>query len=151
MLDDTDRRLLRHLLADPGLGTAELAERAGITAATGWRRLEKLTAAGVIKAQEAVIDWRRLGYEVEVALRFTLDKTEPRAFDEFLAAARLVPEVTGIETFLGRVDVRLTVIARDMQHYADVYRSRILMLPHITDIEALMLIATIKDAEALPL
>jgi Lrp/AsnC family transcriptional regulator len=151
MLDDTDRRLLRHLLADPGLGTAELAERAGITAATGWRRLEKLTAAGVIKAQEAVIDWRRLGYEVEVSLRFTLDKTEPRAFDEFLAAARLVPEVTAIETFLGRVDVRLTVIARDMQHYADVYRSRILTLPHITDIEALMLIATIKDAEALPL
>ncbi len=50
-----------------------------------------------------------------------------------------------IETFLGRVDVRLNVIARDMAQYQEIYRSRILTLPHIADIEALMLIATIKD------
>lgn len=151
MLDDTDRRLLRHLLAEPALGTAELAARAGLTTATCWRRLERLTERGVIGARQAVIDWRRLGYEVEVSLRFTLDKTDPRAFDEFLAAARTVPEVIGIETFLGRVDVRLNVIARDMKHYQELYRSRILSLPHITDIEALMLVATIRETEALPL
>ncbi|MVX50920.1 winged helix-turn-helix transcriptional regulator, partial [Rhodobacter sphaeroides] len=135
----------------PALGTAELAARAGLTTATCWRRLERLTERGVIGARQAVIDWRRLGYEVEVSLRFTLDKTDPRAFDEFLAAARTVPEVIGIETFLGRVDVRLNVIARDMKHYQELYRSRILSLPHITDIEALMLVATIREAEALPL
>lgn len=151
MLDDTDRRLLRHLLAEPSLGTAELATRAGLTTATCWRRLERLTETGVIGARQAVIDWRKLGYAVEVSLRFTLDKTDPRAFDEFLAAARLVPEVIGIETFLGRVDVRLNVIARDMRHYQELYRARILSLPHITDIEALMLVATLREAEALPL
>ena len=107
--------------------------------------------AGVIRSESMVIDWRKLGYEVEVSLRFTLDKTDPRAFEGFIAAAREVPEVIAIETFLGRVDVRLNVIARDMAHYAEVYRSRILTLPHIADIEALMLIATIKDAEGLPL
>ena len=151
MLDDTDRRILRQLLADPALATAELAARAGVTAATCWRRLERLEAAGVIGAREAVIDWRQMGYEVEVSLRFTLDKTDPRAFDEFLEGARVVPEVVSIETFLGRVDVRLTVIARDMMQYQEIYRSRILALPHIADIEALMLVATIKDEGALPL
>ena len=105
----------------------------------------------MIGAREAVIDWRRMGYEVEVSLRFTLDKTDPRAFDEFLDGARGVPEVVSIETFLGRVDVRLTVIARDMKQYQEIYRSRILALPHIADIEALMLVATIKDEGALPL
>ena len=92
-----------------------------------------------------------MGYEVEVSLRFTLDKTNPRAFDEFLAAAREVPEVVAIETFLGRVDVRLNVIARDMAQYQQVYRARILTLPHIAEVDALMLIATIKDSEGLPL
>jgi Lrp/AsnC family transcriptional regulator len=150
MLDDTDRRILRHLLAEPGLATADLAERAGVTAATCWRRLERMEAGGVIRGRRAVIDWRRLGYEVEVSLRFTLDKTNPRAFDEFIAAAREVPEVVAIETFLGRVDVRLNVIARDMAQYQEVYRTRILALPHIADIEALMLVATIKDEGALP-
>jgi len=151
MLDDTDRRILRHLQADPGLGTAELAKRSGVTSATCWRRLEKMQAAGVILGQEAVIDWAALGYAVEVSLRITLDKTQPRAFDEMIAAAREVPEVLEIQTFLGRVDLRLSVIARDMTHYQQLYRSRILTLPHIADIEALMHIARVKTDEALPI
>jgi len=150
-IDDTDRRILRQLLAEPGLATADLAARAGVTAATCWRRLERLAEAGILKGQHAVVDWRQLGWAVEVSLRFTLDKTNPRAFDEFLEAARAVPEVIEIQTFLGRVDIRLNVIARDMGHYQEVYRDRILTLPHIADIESLMLVSTIKDSGSLPL
>jgi Lrp/AsnC family transcriptional regulator len=150
-LDDADRRILRHYLAEPGLERALLADRAGVTPATLWRRLDRLREAGVIRAEGVVIDWRALGYEVEVSLRFTLDKTNSRAFDEFIGAARGVAEVIGIETFLGRVDVRLNVIARDMGHWTAVYREKILMLPHIQEVEALMLIATVKDAAGLPL
>ena len=150
-IDDTDRRILRHWLAEPALDRAALADRAGVTGATLWRRLDRLRAGGVIRAESAVIDWRALGYAVEVSLRFTLDKTNPRAFDEFIAAARGVPEVTSIETFLGRVDMRLTVIARDMGHWTGIYRDRILTLPHIAEVEALMLVATIKDSGGLPL
>jgi len=150
-LDDTDRRILRQYLAEPGADRAALADRAGVTPATLWRRLERLREGGVIRAEGALIDWRALGYSLEVSLRFTLDKTDPRAFDEFIAAARQVPEVTQIETFLGRVDVRLTVIARDMGHYTEVYRARILGLPHIAEVEALLLISTIKDMAGLPL
>lgn len=150
-IDDADRRLLRHLLAEPGATTADLAERAGLTTATCWRRIERLKSAGVLGAPKAVIDWRALGYEVEVSLRFNLDKTNPRAFDEFIEEARKVPEVIRIETFLGRVDLRLNMIARDMAHYAELYRRRILLLPHIQEIEALMLVATIKDDATLPI
>lgn len=150
-LDDTDRRILRHWLAEPGLERAVLAERAGVTAATLWRRLDRLREGSVIRSEGARVDWRALGYEVEVSLRFTLDKTNPRAFDEFIAAAREVPEVIGIETFLGRVDVRLNVIARDMGHWTGIYRDRILTLPHIAEVEALMLVSTIKETGGLPL
>jgi Lrp/AsnC family transcriptional regulator len=149
--DDTDRRILRRLLAEPSLSINDLADRAGVTPATCGRRLERLRQAGILKGSHAVIDWHALGYNVEVSLRLTLDKTEPRAFDEFLAAARDVAEVLEIQTFLGRVDVRLSVIARDMTHYQEVYRRRILTLPHIADIEALMHVATLKSGEALPI
>ncbi|WP_170363150.1 Lrp/AsnC family transcriptional regulator [Ruegeria arenilitoris] len=150
MLDDIDRRILRHFQADPSLSTAELAERCRISNGVCWRRIEKMQAAGIIQGQEAVIDWSAMGYAVEVSLRVTLDKTQSRAFDEFTEAARKVPEVIEIQTFLGRVDVRLSVIARDMAHYQQVYRDRILTLPHIADIEALMHIARVKRDEVLP-
>lgn len=151
MLDDTDRRILRQFQAQPDLSTNDLADRCGVTPATCWRRLEKMQAAGIILGQEMVIDWAALGYAVEVSLRVTLDKTQSRAFDEFLAEARTIPEVLEIQTFLGRVDVRLSVIAKDMKHYQSLYRDRILTLPHIADIEALMHIARIKSNETLPI
>ena len=150
-LDDTDRRILRHWLSEPVMDRATLADRASVTSATLWRRLDRLREGGVIRSEGAQVEWRALGYEVEVSLRFTLDKTNPRAFDEFIAAAREVPEVIGIETFLGRVDVRLNVIARDMAHWTGIYRNRILTLPHIAEVEALMLVSTIKETGGLPL
>ncbi len=151
MLDDIDRRLLRHLQADPAQSVGALAEAARVPQASAYKRLEKMQTSGVLRGQRAIIDWKALGYEVEVSLRITLDKTNPRAFDEFLAAARDVPEVIEIQTFLGRVDARLKVIARDLGEYQKVYRNSILNLPHMADIEALMQVASIKNSVSLPL
>ncbi|WP_235924175.1 Lrp/AsnC family transcriptional regulator [Pseudoroseicyclus tamaricis] len=151
MLDNTDRRLLRIWQSEPELSLADLAERAGVTALKAGRRVAKMEEAGVIQGQEAVIDWRALGYVVAVSLRVTLDKTAARAFEDFLEGARAIPEVTEIQTFLGRVDVRLHVIARDLGHYQQIYRQRILTLPHIADIESLMTLTEVKRDEALPL
>ena len=151
MLDDTDRRILRQFQFAPEISDSDLAERAGVTGSTLARRLERLRASGVLRGVRGVIHWPALGYNVEVSLRITLDKSEPRAFDAFAEAARDVPEVLEIQTFLGQVDVRLKVIARDMAHYQVLYRDRILTLPHITDIEALMHVARVKADEALPL
>ncbi|MBB3712215.1 Lrp/AsnC family transcriptional regulator [Limimaricola variabilis] len=151
MQDDTDRRLLRLLQETPDLTTSELADCAGLTAMRCARRLARLEDAGVLRGQRAVIDWKALGFEVAVSLRVTLDKTQPRAFDEFLARAREVAEVIEIQTFLGRVDVRLQLVARDLEHYRAVYRERILALPHIADIESLMTVSVVKSDEKLPL
>lgn len=151
MLDDTDRRILRYYQSDPEAPASQLADAAGVTPTTLSRRLDRLRDTGVLKGVRNVINWPALGYEVEVSLRVTLDKTQPRAFDEFIPAARLVPEVIEIQTFLGQVDVRLSVIARDMAHYQQLYREQLLVLPHINDIEALMQVARVKGQETLPI
>jgi Lrp/AsnC family transcriptional regulator len=151
MLDDVDRRLLRYWQAEPSLTPGELAERAGLTPGKTARRIARLQEAGIVRGVSTVIDWTALGYAVEVSLRITLDKTQGNAFDAFMGAARNVAEVVEMQTFLGRVDVRLSVIARDMAHYQQVYREKILSLPHIADIEALMHVARIKSDETLPL
>ncbi|MXU65975.1 Lrp/AsnC family transcriptional regulator [Oceanomicrobium pacificus] len=150
-VDDMDRKLLRILQDDPDLSTARLAEEVGLSAGACWRRIERMEAAGIIRGRETVINWRALGYEVEVYLRITLDKTETNAFDSFIRAARDVPEVTRLETLLGRVDIRMDIRARDLAHYQEIYKDRILTLPHILDIEALMLVSELKHSESLPI
>lgn len=151
MLDDLDRRLLRYWQAEPSLTPAELAERCGMTPGKAARRLARMEDAAVVQGVGRQVNWAALGYAVEVSLRVTLDKTQGNAFDSFLAAARKVPEVIEVQTFLGRVDARLSIIAQDMAHYQQIYRERILTLPHIADIEALMHVARIKTEETLPL
>ena len=149
-IDDTDRRLVRLLQHAPELTVADLATRAGLSPGACARRVARLERDGVILGREVEIDPRALGYEVRVFLRVTLDKAATHAFDAFLAAARALPEVVAIETLLGRVDVRMDVIARDLAHYQQIYRERILALPHIAEIEALMLVSELKASERLP-
>ena len=151
MLDELDRRILRQLQATPDMSMPDLADMVGLSPARASRRVDRMQSVGVITGHQAIIDWRALGYAVHVSLRITLDKTMTRAFDDFLAAARAVPEVLEIQTFLGRVDVRLAVVARDLSDYQRLYRDRILTLPHIADIEALMAVANVKSDRTVPL
>ena len=72
---------------------------------------------GIIVGQETINDWQKLCFDVEVSLRSTLDKTQAPAFEEFLKAARLIPEVIELQTFVGRVDFWLSMIAKDMAGY----------------------------------
>lgn len=151
MLDEECRKILRHWQRDAGQKPSQLAQALGMSLPRLTRRMDEMRANGVLRGQKARIDWKKLGFAVEVSLRITLDKTQSRAFDEFMEAARLVAQVTEMQTFLGRVDVRLTVIARDMADYQQLYRDQILTLPHIADIEALMQVAQVFEREVLPL
>lgn len=151
MLDDIDRRILRLWQTEPDMTPADLATSLDLPKARVTRRIERLRETGVLRGVTAIIDWPALGYGVEVSLRIQLDKTVAQAFDRFMAAARKVPEVTEMQSFLGRVDLRLTVIARDMSHWQSLYRDRILTLPHIAEIEALMHVATVKTDQTLPI
>jgi Lrp/AsnC family transcriptional regulator len=149
-VDNMDRRLLRLLQEDAGQSVARLAEEAGLSTGACWRRLERLERDGVILGREVEIDYRALGFDIQVFLRVTLDKTRPDAFDSFLRAARLVPEVDEIQTLLGRVDIRLEVRARNLAHYQQIYREQILALPNISEIEALMLVSEMKNTTRIP-
>ena len=112
-LTSAEKRLIRNIMDDPNAGTAKLAERVGMSTTACWRKIEKLQQLGIIKGFVANINWRRLGYELEVSLRITLDKTQKDAFETFLVGARKIKEVNEIQTFLGRVDVRLNILAKN--------------------------------------
>ena len=150
-IDVIDIKIIKMMQANALLSVADIAEKVGVGSASCWRRIGRMEKSGIIKDQVAIIDPKALGLEVEVSLRITLDKTQTDAFDRFIEAARKVKEVNEIQTFLGRVDVRLNILARDMSHYQEIYRSQILLLPHIADIEALMLISNVMSKDGVPL
>ena len=62
-------------------------------------------------SKEAVIDWQKLKQQYQCPPRITLDKTKNCAFEDFLEAAP-DPQVIELQTFVGQVDVRLSVVQK---------------------------------------
>ena len=65
-LDAIDRKILKELQDDGRMTNVELARRVGISAPPCLRRVRALEEAGYIKGYRALLDEKKLGYEVTV-------------------------------------------------------------------------------------
>ena len=68
-LDDTDRAILRALIADGGLGAKEVGARVGLSQPAAWRRIRRLEEGGVIRGRRIVLDREKLGHYAELYKR----------------------------------------------------------------------------------
>src|SRR3954464_10260418 len=92
-LDAIDRQILKELQDDGRMTNVELARRVGISAPPCLRRVRALEQAGYIKGYRALLDEKRLGYEVTVFAMVHLSSqadADLKAFEDFVRAQPLV-------------------------------------------------------------
>jgi len=140
-LDDTDRAILRQLQQDATLKTSELGRRVGLSQPATWRRVERLTSAGVIGARRVDFDLEKLGFGVTVFLGVKLGLKGRVSLEDFERAVAAIPEVQTVEHVLGLYDYRLRVVARDLPDFERVLRRRIMTLPGVGNVEANVLLS----------
>jgi Lrp/AsnC family leucine-responsive transcriptional regulator len=73
-LDDLDRRILNELQADASLTNQQLAQRVHASPPTCLRRVQRLTQAGVIVRQVALIAAEMVGPSLSAIVEITLDQ-----------------------------------------------------------------------------
>lgn len=135
-LDDMDRRLL-HLLAEDGtLSAGEAGRRLGLSQPAAWRRIRRLTEAGVIRGRRVILDREALGFGVTVFLGIKLAARGRVSLDDFERAVTAIPEVLTVQHVLGVFDYRLRVVARDIVDFERILRRRIMTLPGVGQVEA---------------
>ncbi|VDC32967.1 Lrp/AsnC family transcriptional regulator [Pseudogemmobacter humi] len=135
-LDDTDRAILRALVADAGLGAGEIGRRLGLSQPAAWRRIRRLEEAGVIRGPRLEVDRAALGFGVTVFLGIKLAAKGRVSLEDFERAATAIPEVQVVQHVLGLFDYRLRVVARDLADFERVLRRRIMTLPGVGNVEA---------------
>ncbi|RKF16053.1 Lrp/AsnC family transcriptional regulator [Roseovarius spongiae] len=140
-LDDTDRRILRALVADATQSASALGRRLGLSQPAVWRRIRRLRSEGVIAGQRLDLDRERLGFGVTVFLGVKLATKGRVSLDDFERAVSAIPEVQTVEHILGLFDYRLRVVARDIADFERVLRRRIMTLPGVGDVEANVLLS----------
>ena len=92
-LDQTDRRILRLLQAEPGIKATEVGERIGLSQSACWRRIQRLRDEGVIKDQPAILDREKVGLSTMVFAQVKLTSHGRTNITDFADAVRRYPEV----------------------------------------------------------
>ncbi len=135
-LDDTDRAILRALVADATLGAGELGRRLGLSQPAAWRRVKRLEEEGVLAGRRIELNREALGFGVTVYLGIKLATKGRVSLSDFERAVTAIPEVQVVQHVLGLFDYRLKVVARDLADFERVLRRRVMTLPGVGNVEA---------------
>lgn len=126
-LDETDRKLLEIVIADPRVGVREFARRLGVARGTAQSRLDKLEERGVLASWAPTLDSGALGYPLSALVHIHMAQAKLEETCEGLAA---VPEVLEVMSVAGEYDIVCRVVARDHAHLESVF-SAIIATPGV--------------------
>lgn len=140
-LDDIDRAALRLLVADATQSAGAVGRTLGLSQPAAWRRIRRLTEAGVIRGERVGLNAEALGFGVTVFLGIKLATKGRVSLEDFERAATAIPEVQTVQHVLGLYDYRLRVTARDLADFERVLRRRVMTLPGVGNVEANVLLS----------
>jgi Lrp/AsnC family transcriptional regulator, regulator for asnA, asnC and gidA len=73
-IDETDKKLLNVLLADSRLSYRQIASKLSVSVATVMNRIKKLEKDKVIKGYTTVLDYDKLGYDIDAIISMKISK-----------------------------------------------------------------------------
>lgn len=149
-LDDTDRRLLTLLQADSALTNQQLAERAHVSPATALRRVRRLTEAGVIERQVAIVSPDALGGGLTAILEVTLDVQSAEALATFEAAVAAEATVQQCYRVASGPDFVLVVYVPDMAAYHTFVHRALTAEANVRNVRSFFSVKRTKFEPALP-
>ena len=73
-LDELDRNILNELIEDSRLSYRQIAKKLGVSVATVMHRVNILEKDKVIKRNTSILDYEKLGYDIEVLIDVRIAK-----------------------------------------------------------------------------
>ncbi|TAL32023.1 Lrp/AsnC family transcriptional regulator [Phenylobacterium sp.] len=149
VLDPIDRRILRELQRDATVPIADLALHVGLSQTPCWKRVKRLTDAGVITRRVALLAREKLDLGLVVFVSVRTSRHDPEWLDAFAKAAASMPEVVEFYRLSGDTDYLLKVLVKDIAAYDAFYKRLIAAVP-LSDVSSAFAMEQIKYTTALP-
>jgi Lrp/AsnC family transcriptional regulator len=149
-LDAIDRRLLELLQENCELQVAELAAAVHLSTTPCWRRVQRLKEAGVITAQVALVDPKKINVAVTVFVTVKTSQHTQAWFENFRATVQAIPEVVEFYRMSGDIDYLLRIVVPDIAAYDGVYK-RLTADTQLFDVSSSFAMEELKFTTALPL
>lgn len=151
-LDDIDRRLLELLQADATRSNQGLADAAHVSAATALRRVRRLTEAGVIQRQFALVDPDVLpGGGLTAVCEVTLDRQGAEHLAAFEGRAVAEEAVQQCYRVSPGPDFMLVVFVADMPAYQALVERLFTQDANVRNVKAFFSVKRAKFDPRIPL
>ena len=149
-LDAIDWKILSELQDDGRITNVELARRVGISAPPCLRRVRAREEAGYIRGYRALLDEKRLGYEVTVFALVHLSSQAEGDLAAFEGFVRTQPLVRECWMLSGEVDFILKCVAPDLKTF-QAFVSELTAAPHVRNVKTSLTLRVSKDAPTVPM
>lgn len=150
-LSISDRRLLLALQDNVTRNQTELAEAAGLSRTSCWRRMRDFEQSGLIRQKVALLDPKLAGFGIEVLLMVAMTEHTDKNRRDFESHMQGLPHVLECFSISGERDYMLQVVARDMDSYTGFLNSEILKHPAVRSASSTFVLKRVKYSTALPL
>lgn len=124
-LDEIDHKLLSALQQDASLSQRQLADRIGLSQNACWRRLQKLTDAGILRGSRAVLDAEKTGLALTVFVMIRTRHHDDAWARKFRARVESIPEITEFHRIGGEWDYMAKLVTTSMGGYDRIYKALI--------------------------
>ena len=111
----------------------------------------ELAAQGYLSGFKAVLDAKRLGYQVHAQLEVNVERSNKELAEKFRQHVMATPEVLSCYMVSGSVDYILEVVATDIDAYARFIEKEILEIDGVKDASSTIFLRTIKQPSGLPI
>ena len=122
-IDKLDKQILQLISADARIAFLEVARACGVSGAAIHQRIQKLTAMGVLKGSEFIIDPERIGYETCAYIGLNLK--DPEKFDEVVEKLKEIPEVVECHYTTGNFDMFIKIYAYNNHHLLTIIHDKL--------------------------
>jgi len=149
-LDDVDRHILRELQDNGRITNVELARRVGISAPPCLRRVRALEEDGYIKGYRALLDEKKLGFELTAFAMVHLSTqadADLQAFEQFVRTKPLVRECWMLS---GEIDFVLKCVAPNLAAFQALV-AELTAAPQVRNVKTSLTLRNSKDAAMVPL
>lgn len=149
-IDKIDRRILALVQEDATLSHAEIAERAGTSAASCWRRIKALEGRGVLGRTVRLVDPDSVGRGVNVMCNIRMRSHASDARQAFEGFVAVTPEVVECFSMSGEWDYLLRIVVSDVTDYNDFLMNTLLGHSSVAGGSSHFVLSTTKYTTALP-
>lgn len=122
-LDKLDKQILRLIAGDARIPFLEVARVCNVSGAAIHQRIQKLTAMGILKGSQFIIDPEKIGYETCAYIGLNLK--DPGRFDEVVEELKKIPEVVECHYTTGNNDMFIKIYALNNHHLLNIIHDRL--------------------------